>query len=113
VTSVSENDFETHAVEMSGSGDRAALRIRRQKFDPGELSSLNVSEQEDKLRKECSTLANRLARELQDRGKSVSIRDVHASAKKRFKKSQKEMPLALLKKKKQWLKRCLQMKRLV
>jgi hypothetical protein len=50
---------------------------------------------------------------LQDRGKNVSIRDVHASAKKRFKKSQKEMPLALLKKKKQWLKRCLQMKRLV
>ncbi len=113
VTSVSENDFETHAVEMSGSGNRAALRVRRQKFDPEDAAALNVSEREDALRKECSTLANRLARELQDRGRQVSIRDVHAAAKKRFRKSQKDMPLALLKKKKQWLKRCLQMKRLV
>ena len=112
VTSVSENDFETHAVEMSDVGNRQSLRVRRRKFQP-DPSSLNVSEQEDQLRKQCSKLANRLAHELQDRGASVSIRDVHAKAKERFQKSQKAMSLPLLKQKQQWLKRCLRMKRLV
>lgn len=109
MTSVSENQFETHRVELEGSGD---LRVRRQAFERPDPASLDMKAQEEKLRKECAHLATDLAYALQDRGKNVSIRDVHAKAKKRFGKSQGSMSLQLLEKKKQWLERCHQMKRL-
>jgi hypothetical protein len=37
---------------------------------------------------------------------------VHAKAKQRFRKKQSDMSLNLLRRKKQWLKQCLRMKRL-
>lgn len=107
--SVSENEFETHRLELEGSGN---LRVRRQAFERPDPSSLDIQAQEDKLRKECAHLATELAYTLQDRGKDVHIRDVHSKAKQRFGKAQSGMSLRLLKKKKQWLKRCQQMKRL-
>ena len=111
VTSVSESQFETHRLEMERSSGN--LRVSRQAFERPDPSSLDVKAQEDELRKECADLATQLAYTLQDRGKNLSIRDVHAKAKQRFGKSQGQMSLNLLKKKKQWLKRCYQMKRLV
>jgi superfamily II DNA or RNA helicase len=109
MTSVSESQFETHRVELEGSED---LRVRREAFERPDPSNLDMKAREEKLRKECATLATELAYALQDRRKDVSIRDVHASAKKRFGRAQAEMSLELLEKKKNWLERCFQMKRL-
>jgi superfamily II DNA or RNA helicase len=111
VRRVSENDVQTHSLEM-GEAD-ASMRVRKQSFQRPDPSNLDASAQEDTLRKECTELATKLAYELQDRGKRVSIRDVHAKAKQRFGTAQSDMSLGQLKQKKQWIRRCLQMKRLV
>jgi superfamily II DNA or RNA helicase len=112
LTGVDESDFETHRLELEDQGQDSNLRVQRQPFERPDPDSLNVSAQEDELRTECATLTSRLARALQDRGMDVHERDIHAKAKQRFHKSQAEMSLKLLRRKKQWLKRCLQMKRL-
>ncbi|PSQ78883.1 MAG: helicase [Bacteroidetes bacterium QH_7_62_13] len=112
LTGVDESEIETHSLELEDTGGNSNLRVQRQPFERPDPDSLDVSAQEDDLRKECATLANRLARTLQDRGMDVHVRDVHAKAKERFHKPQSDMSLKLLKRKKQWLKRCLQMKRL-
>ncbi len=112
LTGVDESDIETHRLELENNGTKSNLRVQRQPFERPSPDSLDVSAQEEELRQECATLANRLARTLQDRGMDVHVRDVHAKAKERFRKPQSDMSLKLLRRKKQWLKRCLQMKRL-
>ena len=111
VTSVSESQFETHRLEMDGT--QSSLRVRRQQFERDGAASLDISAQEEKLRKECSELANELAHALQNRGRDLHIRDVHIEAKKRFGTKQSAMSLKLLKQKKRWLERCVRMKRFV
>jgi hypothetical protein len=111
---VSEGSFETHRVEMENSG---RLRVRREAFDARQPSTpdgngLDVKAREEALRKECSELASSLAFLLQDRGKSIHIRDVHQKAKERFRVKQSNMSIQQLEKKKKWLERCTQMKRL-
>ncbi len=110
VKSVSESEFETHRVEMEGSGE---LRVRRQAYERPDPSSLDVKAQEEQLRTECAELATELAYILQDRGRSVSIRDVHGAAKRKFGAGQAEMSLQTLRQKKRWLERCQRMRRLV
>jgi len=111
---VSEGSFETHRVELENSG---RLRVRREAFEGSqpaapERNGLDVKAREEQLRKECSELASSLAFLLQDRGKSIHIRDVHQKAKERFRVKQADMSIQQLEKKKKWLKRCTQMKRL-
>jgi hypothetical protein len=113
LTGVSESNFSTHRVAMDEDRPDSELRVEQQPFQRPDPSTLNVSAQEDKLRKTCADLATEVAYALQDRGRDVAIRDVHAAAKQRFKKSQGDMSLRLLKQKKQWLQRCLRAKRLI
>jgi superfamily II DNA or RNA helicase len=113
VTSVSESEFETHRLELQQQGTQASLRVRRQTFDRPDPGALDIKAREDKLRKECASLANELAYALQDRGQDLHIRDVHTQAKKRFGHAQSSMSLPMLRKKRAWLQRCLQMKRLL
>jgi len=113
VTSVSESQFETHRLELNRRGRDAALHVRRQPYQEPDPSAMDISAREEELRKELSEAATDLAYLLQDRGKDVSIRDVHAAAKRRFQVAQADMSIQLLEKKKQWLRRCAQMKRLI
>jgi hypothetical protein len=112
LTGVDESDIETHRLELEENGQRSNLRVQRQPFERPDPDTLDVSAQEDELRQECSSLASRLAYTLQDRGMDIHVRDVHAKAKQRFRKKQSDMSLKLLRRKKQWLKQCLRMKRL-
>jgi hypothetical protein len=112
LTGVDESDIETHRLELEDNGSDSNLHVQRQPFERPDPNSLDVSAQEEELRQECSSLASRLAYTLQDRGMDVHERDIHARAKERFRKPQSDMSLKLLRRKKQWLKRCLQMKRL-
>ena len=113
VKTVSESQFETHRLELNRNGSESNLQVSRGPFERPDPKAMDVSAREDELRKECADLATDLAYVLQDRGKDVSIRDVHAVAKRRFNVSQKDMSIRLLERKKSWLRRCKQMKRLV
>jgi hypothetical protein len=95
---------------MERSGE---LRVRRQAYERPDPSSLDIKAQEEQLRKECAELATELAYILQDRGKSVSIRDVHGAAKRKFGKGQAGMSLQTLRQKKRWLERCQRLRRFV
>jgi hypothetical protein len=110
---VSESQFETHRLELNRRGTDSALQVSRQPYERQDPSAMDVSAREDELRKELSEAATELAYLLQDRGKNVSIRDVHAAAKRRFNVAQAEMSIQQLEKKKKWLRRCKMMKKLV
>ena len=74
---------------------------------------VDVNQREQDLRKECADLATELAFALQASGQRVDIRNVHAAAKKRFNKSQSELSLGELVRKRDWLQRCLRSRRLM
>ena len=113
LTGVDEGDIETHRLELQGNGRDSNLQVQRQPFQEPDPDTLDLSAQEDDLRKECSELATQVAHALQNRGMDIHIRDVHAKAKDRFRKAQSDMSLTLLKRKKRWLQRCLRSKRFV
>ena len=113
LTGVDEGEIETHRLELQDNGRDSNLQVQRQPFEEPDPDTLDLSAQEDDLRKECSELATQVARALQNRGMDIHIRDVHAKAKDRFRKAQSDMSLTLLKRKKRWLQRCLRSKRFV
>jgi superfamily II DNA or RNA helicase len=113
LTGVDEGEIETHRLELQGNGRDSNLQVQRQPFQEPDPDTLDLSAQEDDLRKECSELATQVAHALQNRGMDIHIRDVHAKAKDRFRKAQSDMSLTLLKRKKRWLQRCLRSKRFV
>ncbi|MFB6098203.1 MAG: helicase, partial [Salinibacter sp.] len=113
LTGVDEGEIETHRLELEDNGHNSNLQVQRQPFEEPDPETLDLSAQEEELRQECSELATQVAYALQNRGMDVHMRDVHAKAKERFHKAQSEMNLKLLKRKKQWLQRCLRSKRLV
>jgi hypothetical protein len=113
VTGVNEGEIETHRLELEDNGRDSSLHVQRQPFEEPDPETLDISAQEEELRKECSELATEVAHALQNRGMDLHIRDVHMKAKDRFRKAQSDMSLKLLKRKKKWLKRCLRSKRLV
>ncbi|MEX0600454.1 MAG: helicase-related protein, partial [Rhodothermales bacterium] len=72
----------------------------------------DVNEKEKELRKECAALASELAFTLQSAGRSVEIRTIHAEAKKRFSKAQQDLSIRELTQKRDWLEKCLRLRRL-
>lgn len=74
---------------------------------------LNVSQREHELRQECASLASRLSFILKSHGQIVEINFIHGEAKRRFAKSQEELSINELLKKKDWLERCIAARRLV
>ena len=113
LTGVDEGDIETHRLELEDNGRDSNLQVQRQPFEEPDPDTLDLSAQEEELRKECSELATQVAHALENRGMDVHIRDVHAKAKDRFRTAQSDMSLELLKRKKKWLQRCLRSKRFV
>jgi superfamily II DNA or RNA helicase len=113
LTGVNEGEIETHRLELEDSRSNANLQVKRQPFEAPDPDTLDVSAREEELRQECSELATQVAYALQNRGMDVHMRDVHAKAKDRFRKAQSDMSLDQLKRKKQWLQRCLRSRRLV
>jgi superfamily II DNA or RNA helicase len=113
LTGVDEGEIETHRLKFEDNTQDSDLQVQRQPFEEPDPDSLDLSAQEEELRKECSELATQVAHALENRGMDIRIRDVHAKAKDRFRKAQSDMSLKLLKRKKKWLQRCLRSKRLV
>jgi superfamily II DNA or RNA helicase len=80
---------------------------------PPETYVVDVNQREKDLRRECADLANEVFYALQSDGKALEIREVHMRAKQMFKKSQDELSLPELVRKKEWLERCLRSRRLL
>ena len=111
----------SHALELFGGttaeGNRQ-LYLRELHAPPPQQTSepahaVDVNQREKQLRKECAELASELSFTLSARGMDVSIREVHAQAKRRLSKSQAELSLGELEQKRRWLERCLRAGRLV
>lgn len=77
---------------------------------------LNIAERERTLRQECSALAARLARSLEGTmiGDSRTvISKIHSAAIRRFTKTQEQMSVPELLKKREWLEQCISARRIV
>jgi superfamily II DNA or RNA helicase len=80
---------------------------------PPQTYVVDVNQREKDLRRACADLANEVFFALQSDGKAVEIREVHMRAKQMFNKSQDELSLPELVRKKDWLERCLRSRRLL
>lgn len=81
-----------------------------------DAAHLNIAERERALRQECSALAARLARALEGTliGDSRSvISKIHSAAIRRFTKTQEQMSVPELLKKREWLEQCISARRIV
>ncbi len=75
--------------------------------------TLDVSRREHELRQECATLASKLSFLLKGTGRIVEVSTIHAEAKRRFAKAQGDLSLNELARKRDWLFRCIDARKLL
>jgi superfamily II DNA or RNA helicase len=68
---------------------------------------LDVSRQEHDLRQECAVLASKLSFILKSVGRNIEVSTIHAEAKRRFSKAQGDLSVRELGRKRDWLIRCI------
>ena len=96
---------ERHRLALMNTGaPNAMLRVER-----AEPQTMDVKAREEALRKDCASLAVELARV----AGNVPVREVHGRAIKVLGAAQKSLSIPELERKRQWLKRCLQIGRLL
>lgn len=100
------HDMQTHILELFPEYGRPEEELRREEKRKGEFA-IDVSRREHELRQECAALASRLSFMLKSTGKSVEVSTIHAEAKRRFSKAQGELSITELTRKRDWLIRCL------
>jgi superfamily II DNA or RNA helicase len=115
LTDVQGRDMRTHTLELFPEYARPIEEPKKkgEVIDDGEGYVTNVSERENALRNECASLASRLAQILRSRGQAVEVSAIHAEAKRRISKRQEELSLPELMRKRDWLKRCIDARRII
>jgi superfamily II DNA or RNA helicase len=78
-----------------------------------EPGAVDVNAREQELRQECAFLAQQLAHVLRGAGRPTEIAFIHAEAKKLFSKAQEELSLTELTRKRGWLERCINARRIL
>jgi superfamily II DNA or RNA helicase len=107
LANVEQQAMERHRLELERGIGTAGHTLRLHRHDGP--APLDVKAHEEALRKECATLANELAHALP----GVSVREVHARAMKVLGRAQGTLSIGELERKRQWLRRCHQMRRLL
>jgi superfamily II DNA or RNA helicase len=105
----------SHSLDLfPGYGAEAGTLMLREVASPrsAQAQAIDVNEVEKQLRKDCAALASELYYVLQAEGQYVEIRDIHARAKKHLQKSQGDLSIIELEKKKKWLERAIRSRRL-
>ena len=105
---VEHSDLQTHVLELFpelAKGEQPELMDDDYVIDMGA--------KEEKLRSDCAAMAARLSFILEARGETIEPKQIHWIAVKKFAKSQGELSLAELERKKQWLERCLMSRKIV
>ncbi|MEP7219126.1 MAG: DEAD/DEAH box helicase family protein [Bacteroidota bacterium] len=116
LTEVQHRDMQTHSLELFPdyarlSADRDMLRDRDTLNPDGHI--IDISRQEHHLRQECAAMASRLVHILKSMGQNVEISTIHAEAKRQLSKAQEELSIIELTRKRKWLERCIDAKRIL
>jgi len=74
---------------------------------------VDVSRREHELRQECAALASRLSFMLKSTGHIIEVSTIHAEAKRRFSKAQGDLSINELTRKRNWLIRCIDARKLM
>lgn len=74
---------------------------------------VDVSRREHELRQECAALASKLSFMLKATGRIIEVSTIHAEAKRRFAKAQGDLSLNELGRKRDWLMRCIDARKLL
>lgn len=107
LTGVSHVDSQTHVLDLfPGSSSAPAER-------PESVQVVDVTAEEERLRRDCAALASQLSFLLEGRGMQADVRTIHYTAMERFSKTQGDLSLAELRKKKEWLKLCIERRTLL
>lgn len=98
--------MKTHRLELYPG--QSSLQLMPNAYEEAAPQVVDVNEREKELRQQCAALATELAYAVQ-----VPIREVHARAKQHLAKSQGDLSLPELERKRRWLERCMRRGRLL
>lgn len=112
---VQHRDMQTHILELFPEYGRPEAQIPAPPPKPKSHANyaLDVSRQEQELRQECAILASKLSFILKSFGRTIEVSTIHAEAKRRFSKAQGDLSINELTRKRDWLIRCIDARRLL
>ncbi len=112
---VQHRDMQTHILELFPEYGRPEAQIPAPPPKPKSHANyaLDVSRQEQELRQECAILASKLSFILKSFGRTIEVSTIHAEAKRRFSKAQGDLSINELTRKRDWLVRCIDARRLL
>lgn len=108
---VHHRKMRTHSLDFHNDTRRPQPDRGARPEDRPQLIDVNRTEKD--LRQECASLASELSFVLQAGGRPLEIRTIHAEAKRRFSKAQKNLSIGELSQKRDWLERCIRARRLL
>lgn len=108
---VQHRDMQTHSLELFPEYARPLPPAKPDGNGDGYI--LDISRREQELRQECAVLASKLSFILKSMGRNIEVSTIHAEAKRRFSKAQGELSVTELVKKRDWLIRCIDAKKMV
>lgn len=108
---VEHRNTQTHALELFPELVRDEPSVFTMSIEPA--SAVDVRQREQELRQECAYLATQLAHVLRSAGRPTEINRIHAEAKRMFSKAQEELSLKELTRKRSWLERSINARKLL
>ncbi len=110
---VEHREMLTHSLELFPEYARPTVEKPRKDEAAVESHAVDIRQQEQELRQECAVLASKLSFMLKSMGRNIEVSTIHAEAKRQFSKSQDELSITELVKKRNWLVSCLGARRLL
>ncbi|MBC8145140.1 MAG: hypothetical protein H7X80_06100 [bacterium] len=108
---VEHRNTQTHSLELFPELIRDDPNIITVSIEPA--SAVDVRQREQELRQECAYLASQLSHVLRSAGRPTEINMIHAEAKKLFAKAQEDLSLKELTRKRSWLERSINARKLL
>ncbi|MBS1913335.1 MAG: DEAD/DEAH box helicase family protein [Bacteroidetes bacterium] len=108
---VEHRDMQTHSLELFP--EYARPLETEPHAAQATAAVVDVSRREQELRQECANLASRLSFQLKSTGRIIEVSTIHAEAKRRFAKAQGDLSLNELTRKRDWLIRCIDARKLL
>ena len=110
---VQHRDMQTHILELFPEYARPEAAPTAAEKKKADNHVLDVSRQEHELRQECAILASKLSFILKSFGRTIEVSTIHAEAKRRFSKAQGDLSINELSRKRDWLIRCIDARKLL
>jgi superfamily II DNA or RNA helicase len=104
---VEHRDMQTHSLELFPEYARPLPPVITPAGKGSDGYITDMSRQEHDLRQECAVLASKLSFILKSAGRNIEVSTIHAEAKRRFSKAQGDLSVSELGRKRDWLIRCI------